>query len=219
MKKIFTFLLTVSCFMFFVLPVTAQYGQYGGPSPSLSILISKMVGFPTANKGGESVCDSNVSFHDNFSPSDSRFKPSDFICFQLKVKNTSNTTLSNVTVKDFLPPSLNPVSGPGSFDSNSRTISFNAGDFASNEEKVYFVLMQVMGQNQLPADKGLFCEINKAQAFNSNVSDDSSSQFCIEKQVQGVATTPSAGPEMGLFLISGEIFALGVGVLLKRKAS
>ncbi len=218
MKKFFASVLIVLCFIFNVSTVYAQYGQYGGPSPSLSILINKMVARTSTNKGGQTICDSSLTFQNNFSPSDPRFVPSDFICFELKVLNTSNTTLTGVTVEDFVPSDVEPISGSGSFNNNSRTITINAGDFAQGQEQDYFFLMQVHNQSQLPQDKGLFCEINRGQAFNANVSDDSSSQFCIEKQVQGVTTTPSAGPEMGALLLSGEVFVLGLGVFLKRKA-
>ncbi len=191
-----------------------QYGQYGGSLPSKTILIEKMVGKPVQTKGGTDQLD----FVDNLSPSDPRFAPEQQIVFRLKVKNTSDMALKGVEVKDFVPAFLTPVSVPGSFDAASRTITFNAGDFAMGEEKIYFLTMKIFSQNQMPADKGVICEINKAQATTKEVFDEDSSQFCIEKQVLGVQHVPSAGPEMGLALMGLEFGLLGVGITLKKRA-
>ena len=59
--------------------------------------------------------------------------------------------------------------------------------------------------------------MNKTQAWSNTTTDDDSSQFCIEKQVVEAKKVPSAGPEMGLILLSGEIFALATGVFINYK--
>lgn len=201
-------------FLLFSLPVSAQYGQYGGAIPSKTILIEKMVGKPAQTKGRADQLD----YVDNLSPSDPRFSPDNQIVFRLKVKNTSDITLYDVQVRDFVPEFLTPVSVPGSFDSASRTISFNAGDFAAGEEKVYFLTMKISSQDKMPTDQGMICEINKAEASTSEVFDEDSAQFCIEKQVIGVKDVPSAGPEMGLVLMGLELGLLGIGITLKKRA-
>lgn len=197
-------------------PVMAQYGQYGqygGPGPSKSILIDKLVGKPTQNKGGTT----DVSYVDNLSASDPRFAPGQDVFFKLAVKNTSDVTLTNVEVKEFVPSFVSPLEGPGGFDSASRTITFNAGDFAVNEEKTYVLKMRVAAQNELPADRGIVCLVNKAQASGSNVFDEDTSQFCVEKQVVGAGQVPSAGPEAGLLLLGFNALAAGAGIWLRRK--
>jgi uncharacterized repeat protein (TIGR01451 family) len=221
MKKLLAFVAVVLGFMLYVSQVSAdygcngQYGQYGGCNPSYSILINKLVGVPA----GSTVTDPTApNYVDNLSPSDPRFKSGQLIFFKLVVKNTSNTGLTNVTVKDFVPSYIEPVSGPGTYDGNSRTITFNAGDFAAGEEKVYYFKMQVDSVQYLPADKGLFCIVNKAQAYNNQASSEDSAQLCIEKQVAGVTTVPSAGPELGLLLLGLNLGGLGAGIFLKRKS-
>lgn len=79
--------------------------------------------------------------------------------------------------------------------------------------------MQVLSQDKLPSDKGLFCIVNKAQAYTDQTSASDTSQLCIEKQVVGVITVPSAGPELGLLLLAGELTTLGLGIkiLLNNK--
>jgi len=192
---------------------SGQYGQYGGTTPTLSILIDKTVAKPgggVQTKGGIAT----YEYVDNLSPADVRFKPGNQVMFKLKVKNTSNTSISNVTVKDFIPVYLEPIEGPGTYDSNSRVITFDAGSFAADEEKTYLLKMQLNTQDKMPSDKGLFCLTNKAQAYNGNVSDDDTTQFCIEKEVINTVETPKAGPEMGLFMMLGELGLLGMGLKL-----
>lgn len=194
-------------------PVRAQYG-YGGGSPSYSILVDKMVGKPSTNKGG-----TTYEYVDNLVSSDPRFQPGQEVMFQVKIKNTSTTTLTSVIFKDFVPAYLEPVEGPGSYDSTNRTISLNVGDFGAGEEKIYYLKMKVVGQDSLPSDKGLFCIVNKAQANNDRTADDDTAQLCIEKQVKTVVSTPQAGPEAGLLILSGELALLGLGVFLKKRVS
>lgn len=193
---------------------SAQYGQYGPGQPNQNILIDKMVGKPTVTKGGNA----EANYVDNYSSSDPRFKPADMVFFRLKVKNTSNTKLVNVQVKDFVPTYIEPVEGPGSFDSNTRTITFGAGDFNAGEEKTYYLKMKVLDQNKLPSDKGIMCIVNKAQAYTDKAFDDDTAQFCVEKQVQGATKVPQAGPEMGIILFAGQLAALATGVYMKKRS-
>jgi len=218
MKKIYlciVAILSISlCFLSqtpFVLADSGQYGQ--NPPTSLNILIDKMVAKPgggVQTKGGVI----NYEYVDNLSPADLRYKPGNQVMFKLKVKNTSNTSISNVTVKDYVPAYLEPIEGPGTFDSNSRVITFDAGSFAIDEEKTYILKMQLTSQDKMPSDKGLFCLTNKAQAYNGNVSDDDIAQFCVEKEVVAPKETPKAGPEMGFALMLTELGLLGAGLRL-----
>ncbi len=219
MKKLAIFLVLATSYLLLSTSAFAQYGQYGqygGTTPNLSIVIDKMVGKP-ANKG------TDIEFVDNLSPSDPRFTPNQDVFFRLKVKNTSNVTLTNVQVKDFVPSYIEPVEGPGTYDSNTRTITFGAGDFKPDEEKTYTLKMRVNVQENLPSDKGLFCIVNKSQASNDKALDEDTAQLCIEKQVQGfvqgVTKVPSAGPELGLAFMAGQLLTLGAGIFLKRKTS
>ena len=210
MKKLIIFSLFVFGLLLSVSTVKAdcvgQYGQYGQPCNSYSIVVDKMVAKPGTS-----------DYVDNLSVSDPRYKPSEYVMFKVTIKNTSTTTFGGMTAKDYVPSYLTPVEGPGTFDSNTRIISWDAGAFAVDEQKTYYFKMQVNAQANLPSDQGLFCVVNKAYASSNTISDEDSSQLCIEKQVLGVATVPSAGPELGFFLLSGEMLALGTGLLINRK--
>ncbi len=192
----------------------AQYGQYGQPAPSYSLLVDKLVGKPNQTKGGIT----DYTYVDNLSPADPRFRPGQEIFFKIKVKNTATVKLTNVTVKDYVPSYLEPIEGPGTWDANTRTITWNAGDFNSDEEKVYYIKMQIYPQDKLPANRGLFCLVNKVGAYNQ-ASDEDTAQFCIEKEVLGVTKVPEAGPAYGLALLAFNGLAAIVGFRLKKLAN
>lgn len=210
-------------------PVMAQYGQYGQPAPVETILVDKQVGKPqfkstvpaTTTKGGIVIAPTPgaVEYVDNLTPSDTRFQPGMNIMFKVRVKNTSSVTINNVMVSDKAPQYMEPIEGPGAYDANTRIISFNAGTFAPNEEKIYYFKMQWAGQNALPADRGLLCASNYVRAYTNNASDDDTAQACVEKQVVGVKAAPKAGPEMNILLVAGQLGVLGFGLNLKKKAS
>ena len=191
--------------------VYAQYGQYG-QGPSKTIDIEKFVAEKIAAEGGTSE-----EFVENLSSSDPRFRPSENVRFKLTVKNTSDVELKNVQVIDFLPDFFEPVEGPGTFDSNTRKLTFSAGDFKVGEEKTYFLTVRVLSQDKLPSDKGVMCVVNKAEASTEGVSDTDSSQLCIEKEVPPVKEVPAAGPEAGMALLGFNLLGVSVGYWLRRK--
>ncbi len=207
MKKIFAFLVFVFSFLAITVSVSAQCGgQYQSPCQSYSIIVDKMVQKP-----------GTADYVDNLSLSDPRYKPGSYVMFRVTIKNTSTTTFAGMTAKDYVPSYLTPIEGPGTFDSATRTVSWDAGSFAVDEQKTYYFKMQINSQANLPSDKGLFCLVNKAQAWSNTTTDDDSSQFCIEKQVTTPPKVPASGPELGLILLSGEILALGTGILMNYK--
>lgn len=207
MKKIIVFLVIAFSLLIATKNVTAQScgGQYQSPCQSYSILVDKMV-----QKPGTS------DYVDNLSVSDPRYKPSEYVMFKVTIKNTSTTTFGGMTAKDYVPDYLTPIEGPGTFDSSTRIISWDAGAFAVDEQKTYYFKMQVNSQANLPADKGLFCVINKADASSNTTYDDDTSQLCIEKQVTETAKVPSAGPELGLLLLAGNLLGVGLGIKFRK---
>ncbi len=222
MSKLAYFLLvafSILVILFAGKPVHATYEYNYGGGGGKTILVDKLVGkVETTTKGGDPV----ITFVDNLSPSDPRFSPGQGILFKIRVKNTSNEPLIGVKVKDFVPSFLDPIEGPGTFDVNSRIITFEAGDFDPDVERTFTIKMKVLSQDQLPSDKGLFCLVNKAEASNEEAFDEDTAQFCIEKQVQGVTiptSVPSAGPELGVLLLSAELAFLAIGLGLKKKTS
>lgn len=192
-----------------------QYGQYQGGSPAQFILIDKQVGKAIQTKGGLQDYD----YVDNLTTADTRFKPGQIVAFKLRVKNTSAIVLNDVKVRDFLPSYLEPVEGPGEYNAPNRTITVNVGIMNPGEEKTYFMKMQLASQDKMPADKGIFCLTNKAEAATDKTQDDDTAQFCLEKEVTNVTTVPNTGPELGPLLLGGQLLGLGVGIFLRKKAA
>jgi len=195
-----------------------SYGQYAGAAAVQAILVSKFVGKPVTTQSGRI----EIQFVNNLSASEYRFKPGEQVNFKIVVKNTSTVPLFNVTVRDFVPQFVESVESPGAFDPTTRTISFGAGDFAVGEEKTFFIKVQVVPQEQLPADRSLFAVVNKAQAFSANIFGEAVSQFFIEKQVLGAAVpvpqaVPAAGPSLGLLFLTVNALAIIIGVFLIKK--
>lgn len=212
MKKLIVFsILTIYYFLFAINSVLAQYGQYGQPSPSYSIVVDKMVGKP-----GTSNNASAYEYVDNLAVSDPRFKPDQVVFFKIKIKNTSTTKIVGMEVRDTVPLYLEPLEGPGTYNANTREIVWNAGDFEVDQEKVFYLKMKVLPQASLPADKGLFCLTNFVKANSANAYDEDTAQLCIEKQVVPGKTVPSAGPEFGLFLITANLLGIAFGIKLKK---
>ena len=199
---------------------TNEYGQYGSNTPSHSISLDKMV---SSNASVDSNGNYSGDFTDNLSSTDYRFKPESAVTFKLTVKNTSEEDLNNVTIKDFLPDYVTSVNTGAigdnvTFDSNANTIYIPVGDLSANESKTYYVQVKTAAQNNLPADKSIICVTNNSTAYADDTpSNSDSSQFCIEKQVTGVVTVPSTGPEMWALLATGEMAALGLGMFLKTR--
>ncbi len=205
-------------FLFLIAVVSTAYGSYGQyePTPSKAILIDKQVAKPSDEKGGGNSQD----YADNLSPSDPRFVPDQHVFFKLIVKNTSDTELTDVEVTDSVPDFLVPVAHPGNFDSDSREITFNAGDFAIDEEKTYILEMKFVGDGDLPDDHSITCVVNEARAKSDDVEDEDTAQACVEKQVDEestIETIPSTGPELMGLVVAAEMATLGAGIYLNRK--
>ena len=175
---------------------------YGGGEvcpPSFNFSIQKLV--QTPGKSGN-------SFVNNLSINDPKYSPSQNVNFQIVVKNTGSNTISTLTVSDKLPQFVNFVSGPGSFDSNTKTLTFTINNLGAGQSQTFTVTGKLADANLMPSDQGIICLINQASATDSNgATNTSSSQFCVQKSVLGtsepvvfaapkVVTTPATGPEM-----------------------
>ena len=207
MKKYLVFGLFILSLFIFAPSTMAQYGQYGQPSQSYSIIVDKMV-----NKPGTDT------YVDNLSVSDPRFAPGSVVMFRIRIKNTSTIKLVGMEVKDTLPSYVEPVEGPGTYNSTNREITFNAGDFEVDQEKTFYIKTKVVPQASLPTDRGLVCVTNFVKATSSNAYDDDTAQLCIEKTVNGVTSVPKSGPELGIILLAGNVLGVSAGLYLKKRS-
>lgn len=228
MNKVF---LSIFAFTTFALMASAQGVRadtgcqpiYGGGQTCVqvgNVVINKTVQNPQTG-----------SFADNLNINDPKFAPASSATFNITVTNTGSSTINKVTLKDTLPQFVSFTSGPGSFDSNTKVLTFDVSDLKAGESRTFTVVAKVTDAGQLPADQGITCVVNQALATAENGQQSSdNSQFCIQKPVLGetkgglkvfpapqVTTTPATGPEM-LPLIG--LIPTGVfGFLLRRKTS
>ncbi len=204
---------------------------YGGGQTcvtSTNILIDKKVQNPT-----------NGQFIDNLSVNDPRFSANQDVTFQLTVTNTGSAVIDKTIVKDVLPQYISFVSGPGSFDTNSKTLTFEVANLAAGESRTFTVTGKVSADKELVMGTGVSCVVNQSSAqiiSNGQMSQDNS-QFCIQKGVipttkGGIPTTkgglpvlpaptmtitPPTGPEMAVLpLLSGSGL---LGWFLRKRAS
>ena len=229
MNKVYLFILTLAIFAFMAsakgaLADTSCQPIYGGGQTCIqvgNVVINKTVQNPQTG-----------SFVDNLNVNDPKFAPGSSVTFNITVTNTGSSTINKVTVKDTLPQFVNFVSGPGSFDSNTKVLTFDVTNLKAAESRTLTVAAKVTEAGQFPADQGITCVVNQALAASENGQQSSdNSQFCIQKPVLGETTkgglkvfpapavtiTPPTGPEM-LPLI-GLIPSAIAGFFLRRKTS
>lgn len=234
MKRLIIFLTVIVALstLFTAKNALADQYQYNGSTTTVNILIDKKVSVPD-----NSVNANNASFVDNLFDFNARFTPGQNIFFRLRVKNTSNITLTNVQIKDFFPASfVETVGGAGTFVriDNKPAVLINIGTLQPDQENVSFIQLKALSSDRLPGN-GVFCGaqgvVNRVQVTSDQgANDDDTAQFCIEnggavKNIQNITTftkggipvkIPSTGPEMNLIVIAGEALTLAAGLFLKK---
>jgi len=193
--------------IFFLLTpsVTLADYFYGGPQAANQILVEKFVKDPGTG-----------NFVNNLGPTDNKFSADQEIVFNLKVKNTGDQNLSNVSVRDIFPQFSDWVSGPdgASWDGGTKTLTFNVGNLTIGETKDFQVKGKITTRENLPSDKSLVCVSNFASVQADNVSDTATSGFCIQNARELPATGPSTLPIIGIGLIG----VLGIYLIRKNSA-
>lgn len=208
--KNFTASIFVLVFLSFNLATSTladQYGQYGS-TENYTIRAEKFVAKPNSD-----------NYVENLTASDLKHRPNQNVKFKVIITNTSDVKLKNVQVKDFFPAFLDTYNGYGVVDGANRTISFTIDNIESKESKTFYFTFHIVSQEKLPANKGILCLTNKVWTEAQGVSAEDSSQFCVEKEVLGVKTQPSAGPEYGLALLGLNALTLISGIKLMKKGN
>lgn len=131
------------------------------------------------------------SFVDNLSVSDPRFAPEQVVPFKLTVKNTSDTALSKIVIKDILPDFVDFAGGIGNFDANSRTLTINLEKLDVNESRDFFIQAKVKTADKL--SQNVTCVVNQSTMTVNDKTAQDNSAFCIEKTL----TTPTTQSNPG----------------------
>jgi uncharacterized repeat protein (TIGR01451 family) len=191
---------------------------YGGGQTCTSnnFTINKLVQMPNGS-----------NYVDNLGFNDPRFSPSQIVKYELIVTNTGNSTIPTLNVTDNFPAYINFVSGAGSYNSNSKTLSFTVNNLGAGQNQKFNLTAQIADSKTVPV--GVTCEqnntnnvTNRVTATDTNgVSDNDSSQVCIQNSTAvlpaaTVKTTPATGPEMIPLAL---LFPGALGGLFLRKKS
>jgi uncharacterized repeat protein (TIGR01451 family) len=225
--KNLSFALITATVATFVIAATAYAAQcqpiYGGGQTCVqsgNVVINKEVQKPGTN-----------GYVDNLTVNDPKWAPEQTFNFRITVTNTGGSTLSKVTVKDFLPSEVSFVAGPFTLKDGAYT-----ADILNLQANQSQTLVLTVKANALPNNEMQRCEINnKAIAIVDGQVEDNA-RFCIAKvevttqpavpgQTKGglkvfppaqVKTTPSTGPEA--FALIGLIPSALTGFILRRRA-
>jgi uncharacterized repeat protein (TIGR01451 family) len=185
-----------------------QYGgtNYGTPCQPVDLTVNKLVQHPTT---------SGV-FVENLTSNDPSYSAGSEILFKMTIKNSSGETFHPVTVRDVLPEHLTFVSGPGTYDTSSRTLTFTMDNLVAGESRTVEILTRVVN---VATDAALLCESNfvKVTAPARPNGDEDTSQFCVQTQVLGVTTLPVAGYNDLLVILPFAAAGLGGIALLKKR--
>lgn len=155
-------------------------------------------------------------FVDNLGPSDPKYRPQWIVTFRVTVKNSGDQTLDKVKVVDKLPQYVDFMSGPGTYDSKGRTLTWDVNNLAGGALQVFEIKGRVVHVAVLPAEKSVVCPVNVADAKSDSQTDHDESQFCVEKQLV-VPTVPKAGPENWALILSGLSSLGAIGIYLRKK--
>lgn len=204
------------CVLGFTPKVLAQscVTQYGGTvvCPPTSLTINKQVAKPlVSDKGGAAT----PVFVENLTAGDPTFGPDQLVLFRLTIKNGSNQNFAAVSVVDVLPAYLTFVSGPGSYDSAKRTLTFTLDNLVSGESRNVEILANTLAKESFPQDKSVFCVVNQANVSAGSFGDRDTSQLCLQLGVPPT-TLPVAGFDDLVILLPFVGTGLG-GLLLMKK--
>lgn len=119
---------------------------------------------------------------------DPKYIPGSIVTFQIKLINTTNSTIGRIDVQHGFPPYVNYSAGEGNFDQATRILSFTVNSLEPNKPKTYNVFGRIAESDQIPGGNGTTCVTSQAVAV---VVDPASAKdtlsLCIEKKI---APTP-----------------------------
>lgn len=148
------------------------------------------------------------------------FMPTQTVEYKIMYRNNGNVDLHNVVIKDRLPQYLDWKSGPGSYDSNTKTLTYNVGDLPKDSgwKEITFEA-KIVDEDALPRDSYV-CQDNLTWIeVDGEVKDRDTAKMCVKLGEVLPAELPKAGAEktVALIVLSGAM--LSGGLLLRRKAS
>ncbi len=123
----------------------------------------------------------NQLYVDNLGVGDAKHAPTQAVLFKITVKNTSDTKLTNLVIKDVFPQVVEYSGGVGDFDAKTKTLSIKLASLDANEVRDFYVQAKVNAKEKLPADQNIVCVVNQSIVTAADKTAQDNAQFCIEK--------------------------------------
>lgn len=188
--------------------IAQSYGTYGsgnGETPN-DLTVNKKVYNPVKKE-----------YTENLSVTDTLYKPGEIIMYEITVTNGSGETMNPVTVKDTLPPHTTFYSGPGVYNKNDNTVTFEEANMIAGAQKTYYLGTKVNAEN-LPTTT--FCVTNTVRVNSPTRpnGDDDTAQACISATNAVATRLPTAGFNTLAMLVPS--LAMGaIGMIMTKKNS
>ncbi len=142
------------------------------------------------------------------------YLPGQNLTFNIEVRNTGQTTLNNIQVKDTLPDAIDWVSGPGNFDRNSRTLNVTVDQLGAGQSRNIEFTAKIKDNQTMNT-----CITNVAQARVNELFAQGTAVFCIQTQVLGTTSVlPKTGPMDATFVAIGSLTSLFMSAYFYRKS-
>lgn len=199
------------------------YGQpvYGQPVYGGGVIVPR---------GGQVLIDKTVQnpasgfMVDHLGPLDPKYRPKQFITFNIVVRNPGDQTLSRVEVKDIFPKKngqklIDFMTGPGEYDSSNDTLNFTVNDLEAGGSRNFTIKGRIVHPSLLAQFENVICTEpgNIVEASADSQSDRDENRFCIEKEMI-VPSVPPAGPQDWLISLAGLSTIFVGGLYLRKKA-
>ena len=179
---------------------------------------------------GEMLLDKKVrnpasgEFVDHLGPTDPKYRPQTVVTFQINVRNAGDSALENITIVDTLPRYLDFMDGPGTYNKDENTLTFNVEKLDGGTSQTFEIKGRVVHPAQLPQDRNIICPtnddrqpVNVVDVFiDKGQQDHDESQYCIEKEME-VPEVPQAGAQTQVAI--GFMSTFLSGWYLRRKYS
>lgn len=131
---------------------------------------------------------------------DAKYKPGFIVTFQVAITNNRKTVIEKTHIQDIFPQFVSFSAGPGSFDTSTSTLAFDADNLMPSETRTFNILGRIVDMVQLSFSENVICLVNQviASVPDPAVGQDNS-QFCIEKNI---VPTPTATTKGGFPVLS-----------------
>ncbi len=123
----------------------------------------------------------NQLYVDNLGVADAKYAPTQAVPFKITIKNTSDTKLTNLVIKDVFPQVVDFSGGIGDFDDKTKTLTIKLEGLEPDEVRDFYVQAKVVAKEKLPADQNVVCVVNQSLVTAADKTAQDNAQFCIEK--------------------------------------